>query len=303
MKDSKSTALTSVEFDIRKRIHTIRGVQVMLDSDLAELYGYDVRSFNQQVRRNITRFPSDFMFELTKEEVILVKSQNVTSRNSNLFSGQEGGRRKLPLAFSEQGIYMLASVLRGELAEQQSIFIMRAFKALRHFLTNNAIVFQRLDEIETRLVKTDSRIDVLYNLLDMQQPDKAVFFFKGQMWDATSCIESIIEKSKKSIILIDGYVDKGTLDMLSKKAPGVVVTLYTVKRNYKLTEKEISSFESQYGSLDIKFTNEFHDRFLILDEEVLYHIGASIKDAGKKAFEISLNEDRKLLKSLLNRLQ
>ena len=154
----------------------------MLDSDLAAIYGYEVRSFNQQVRRNINRFPSDFMFELTKEEVNLVKSQNVISRPENFFSGQEGGRRKAPLAFSEQGIYMLASVLRGELADQQSIFIMRAFKSMRQLLNDNALVFQRLDRMETRQLEADHRIDMLYNLLDEPKLDKAVIFFKGVLF-------------------------------------------------------------------------------------------------------------------------
>lgn len=289
--------------DIRSKIHTIRGVQVMLDSDLAAIYGYEVRSFNQQVRRNINRFPSDFMFELTKEEVNLVKSQNVISRPENFFSGQEGGRRKAPLAFSEQGIYMLASVLRGELADQQSIFIMRAFKSMRQLLNDNALVFQRLDRMETRQLEADHRIDMLYNLLDEPKQDKAVIFFKGQMWDATSCIEEIISHAGSSITLIDGYVDRRTLDMLSKKKSSVPVIIHTDKKHCSLTEKEITDFNTQYGPLEIRFTDEFHDRFLILDNKELYHIGASIKDAGKKAFEISLNEDRKILEAILTRIE
>ena len=289
--------------DIRSKIHTIRGVQVMLDSDLAAIYGYEVRSFNQQVRRNINRFPSDFMFELTKEEVNLVKSQNVISRPENFFSGQEGGRRKAPLAFSEQGIYMLASVLRGELADQQSIFIMRAFKSMRQLLNDNALVFQRLDRMETRQLEADHRIDMLYNLLDEPKQDKAVIFFKGQMWDATSCIEEIISHAESSITLIDGYVDRRTLDMLSGKKSGVKAMIHTDRKHCSLTEKEITDFDSQYGPLEIRFTDEFHDRFLILDNKELYHIGASIKDAGKKAFEISLNEDRKILEAILTRIE
>ena len=289
--------------DIHSKIHTIRGVQVMLDSDLAAIYGYEVRSFNQQVRRNINRFPSDFMFELTKEEVNLVKSQNVISRPENFFSGQEGGRRKAPLAFSEQGIYMLASVLRGELADQQSIFIMRAFKSMRQLLNDNALVFQRLDRMETRQLEADHRIDMLYNLLDEPKQDKAVIFFKGQMWDATSCIEEIISHAESSITLIDGYVDRRTLDMLSGKKSGVKAMIHTDRKHCSLTEKEITDFNTQYGPLEIRFTDEFHDRFLILDNKELYHIGASIKDAGKKAFEISLNEDRKILEAILTRIE
>jgi len=288
--------------NIKEKIYVIRGVQVMLDSDLASIYGYDVRSFNQQVRRNITRFPSDFMFELTKQEISLVKSQIVISRKTNYFSGQEGGRRKAPLAFTEQGIYMLASVLRGELAEQQSIFIMRSFKAMRDYLADNAMVFQRLDRIELKQLDTDNKVNQLFKQLEAPKQDKAVIFFKGQMWDATNCIEEIISKAEMSIILIDGYVDRNTLAMLTGKKTRVSVTIYTSERNCKITEKEKQSFIEQYGSLNIRFTDEFHDRFIILDQKEMYHIGASIKDAGKKAFEISTNEDEKLLNAVLERL-
>ena len=185
--------------DIHSMIHTIRGVQVMLDSDLAAIYGYEVRSFNQQVRRNINRFPSDFMFELTKEEVNLVKSQNVISRRENFFSGQEGGRRKAPLAFSEQGIYMLASVLRGELADRQSFFIMKAFKSMRQLLNDNALVFQRLDRMETRQLEADHRIDMLYNLLDEPKLDKAVIFFKGVLFPENLLLKPECFRQKNSI--------------------------------------------------------------------------------------------------------
>jgi len=180
--------------NIKEKIYVIRGVQVMLDSDLASIYGYDVRSFNQQVRRNITRFPSDFMFELTKQEISLVKSQIVISRETNYFSGQEGGRRKAPLAFTEQGIYMLASVLRGDLAEKQSIFIMRSFKAMRDYLADNAMVFQRLDRIELKQLESDEKFRQIFKQLEQSRQDKAIIFFKGQMWDATNCIEEIISK-------------------------------------------------------------------------------------------------------------
>ena len=284
---------------IKDKIYVIRGIQVMLDSDLASIYGYDVRSFNQQVRRNITRFPSDFMFELTKQEISLVKLQIVISRKTNYFSGQEGGRRKAPLAFTEQGIYMLASVLRGELAEQQSIFIMRSFKAMRDYLADNAMVFQRLDRIELKQLDTDNKVNQLFKQLEAPKQDKAVIFFKGQMWDATNCIEEIISKAEMSIILIDGYVDRNTLAMLTGKKTGVAVTIYTSERNCKITEKEKLSFTEQYGPLNIRFTDEFHDRFIILDQKEMYHIGASIKDAGKKAFEISINEDKRLLDAVL----
>ena len=297
MSEQTSVPMAISSDNIRDRIYTIRGVQVMLDSDLAELYHVETRRINESVKRNPKRFPSGFCFELTQEEyeALSLKSQNATSNG-------RGGRRKLPKVFSEQGVAMLSAVLSSDYALEVSISIMNAFVAMRHYLADNAIVFQRLDRIELKQLETDENIKQIFKQLEAPKQDKAVIFFKGQIWDATSCIEEIIGKAGQSIILIDSYVDKGTLDMLSRKKAGVAVSIHTTQKNCKLTEKEISTFKSQYGKLEIKFTDEFHDRFLILDNKSLYHIGASIKDAGKKAFEISLNEDEKLLKSLLERL-
>ena len=281
--------------DIRSRIYTIRGVQVMLDSDLATIYGYETKNFNRQVRNNRERFPSDLMFQLTKEETEFIsRCKKITS--------SWGGTRYLPFAFTEQGIYMLMTVLKGELAVQQSLALVRAFKTMRDYLVDNAMVFHRLDCIELKQLEADEKFNQIFKQLESPKPDKAVIFFKGQMWDATSCIEDIIGRATESVILIDGYVDKNTLDMLTGKKPDASVTIYTIKKNCKVTDKEFTDFNSQYGPLEIRYTDEFHDRFLILDNKEFYHIGASIKDAGKKAFEISLNEDRKLLQAVLQRL-
>ena len=179
---------------------------------------------------------------------------------------------------------------------------MKAFVAMRHYLADNAMVFQRLDRIELKQLEADEKFKKIFNQLEQPRPNKAVIFFKGQMWDATSCIEEIINKAEKSIILIDNYVDRKTLDLLSRKKPEIPVEIHTSEKNCRLTEKEISDFKDQYGPLEIRTTDEFHDRFLILDNRELYHIGASIKDAGKKAFEISLNEDEGILKGILSRL-
>lgn len=288
--------MTVTSNDIRDRIYTIRGMQVMLDSDLATIYGYETKNFNRQVRNNIEKFPEDMIFRQTKGELdFILRCKKSTS--------SWGGARYLPYAFTEQGIYMLMTVLKGELATKQSLALVRAFKSMRDYLADNAIVFQRLDRIELKQLETDENIKHIFKQLESPKQDKAIIFFKGQMWDATSCIEEIIGKAERSIVLIDGYEDKGTLDMLSRKKAGVSVDIFTFKKNCNLAEKETSSFKSQYGKLGIRYTEEFHDRFLILDAKVLYHIGASIKDAGKKAFEISLNEDGKLLRSILERLQ
>ena len=296
MRDQTILPVSITSDDIRNRIYTIRGMQVMLDRDIAKLYGVETRVLNQAVRRNPGRFPESYCFQLSDDEFLNWKSQIVMT-NSEIM-----GLRRNPFAFSERGVAMLSTVLRSGTAIEISMRIMDAFVEMRHYLTDNSLVFQRLDRIELKQLEADEKFDQIFKQLETPKPDKAVIFFKGQMWDATSCIEEIIGKAEESIILIDGYVDKGTLDMLSKKKAGVSVEIHTLQKNCKLTEKEINAFRSQYGKLEIKYTDEFHDRFLILDRKVLYHIGASIKDAGKKAFEISLNEDGKLLESLIARL-
>ena len=198
---------------------------------------------------------------------------------------------------------MLSAVLRSEIAIRISVAIMNTFVSMRHYLADNAIVFQRLDRIELKQLEADEKFGQIFKQLETPKPDNAVIFFRGQMWDATSCIEKIIGEAKESVTLIDNYVDRNTLDMLSRKRPGTEITIYTTKRNCDLSEKEIHDFQAQYGQLSITYTDEFHDRFLILDRKELYHIGASIKDAGKKAFEISLNEDGKILEAILARIE
>ena len=280
--------------DIKRQIFTIRGRQVMLDSDLAELYGYEVKRLNEQVRRNKERFPDDFMFRLTKEDIEVVKSQFATSRETGFFSGQEGGRRKLPYAFTEQGIYMLSTVLRGDLAIKQSIFIMRAFREMRHFVANNAVLFDRISKVELKQLeyqkKTDERLDQIFECIGNQKETNQKLFFDGQIYDAFSLLIELIQKAEQEIILVDGYVDVSTLNILAKKKSGVAVTIYTFKKT-KLTAQDVATFNAQYPQLDVKYTDVFHDRFLILDGKTVYHIGASLKDAGKKCFGITLMKD------------
>ena len=284
--------------DIGKLIHTVRGQQVMLDSDLAMLYGYEVKTMNQQVKRNICRFPEDFMFQLTKDELINLKSQIVTS--------SWGGTRKLPFAFTEQGIYMLATVLKGEVAEQQSIFIMRAFREMRHFVTNNSLLFEKISHVELKQLEyqrnTDEKFDRVFKYIEDHAESEQKIFFDGQIYDAFSILTSIIQKAQTGIILIDGYVDTDTLNILAKKNSGVEVKLYTLP-SAKLTEKDVANFNAQYPILTVKKTKVFHDRFLILDARIVYHIGASLKDAGKKCFGLSKMDDEGIISDLLARLK
>lgn len=306
VKDEEQAPMIVDDQKISSLIHLIRGQQVMLDYDLAALYGYEVRALNQQVKRNINRFPEDFMFQLTREEVESVKSQFVTSPESTFYSGQEGGRRKPPYAFTEQGIYMLATVLKGETAERQSIFIMRAFREMRHFIANNALLFEKISSIELKQLEyqktTDQKFDEVFRYIEDHAESEQKIFFDGQIYDAFSLITTIIQKARKEIILIDGYVDVGTLNILAKKNNGVNIKIYTYS-NTQLTQNDISTFNSQYPQLTVKKTSIFHDRFIILDSKTVYHIGASIKDAGKKCFAISLMTDSTMVTELLNRLQ
>lgn len=249
--------------DIKNMIYVVRGQQVMLDSDLAALYGYEVKRLNEQVKRNIGRFPDDFMFQLSKEEVEMVKSQIATSRDSNFYSGQEGGRRKPPYVFTEQGIYMLATVLKCEVAEKQSIFIMRAFREMRRFISNNALLFEKVSHIELKQLEyqksTDERFDKVFQYIEDHAESEQKIFFDGQIYDAFSLITSIIQRAQKEIILIDGYVDVDTLNILAKKNAGVGVKIYTYA-SARLTNTDAANFNAQYPTLTVKKTQVFHDR-------------------------------------------
>ncbi len=285
--------------DIRSLVYVIRGQQVMLDSDLAALYQVETKNFNKAVGRNIDRFPEDFRFQLTKEEFDDLRFQFGTSNN-------RGGRRYLPYAFTEQGISMLASVLHSDIAVQASIKIMRAFAEMRRFISNNALLFERISSIELKQLEyqksTDERFDRVFQYIDDHAESEQKIFFDGQIYDAFSLLVSIIQKANKEIILIDGYVDVDTLDLLAKKKSGVNVRCYTYA-NTPLSKQDISKFNAQYATLTVKKTSVFHDRFLILDGKTAYHIGASLKDAGKKCFGISLLTDSDMVKELLNRLK
>lgn len=270
---------------IEKRIYVIRDKQVMLDSDLAVLYQVETGALNRAVKRNISRFPEDFRFQLTKEEYQNLRCQTGISSSAQ-GENNYGGRRTLPYVFTEQGISMLASVLHSEVAIKVSIGIMRAFVEMRRFIANNALLFERISNVELKQLEyqkqTDEKLD--------------------QIFDAFSLIVSLIQKAEKEIVLIDGYVDIGTLNLLTKKNENVTVVMYTLKRT-KLSQEDVNNFNSQYPLLEVRYTKVYHDRFLILDKKNVYHIGASLKDAGKKCFGISLIEDAGIVRDILQRLE
>lgn len=274
--------------DIQPMIKVIRGQQVMLDSDLSALYGVETRRLNEQVKRNIERFPDDFMFQLRKEELDNLMSQNATS--------SWGGTRKLPYAFTEQGIAMLSSVLKSQTAVEVNIRIMRAFIAMRRFIATNAQLFQRLETIEYHQLEmkqhqevTDRRIDEVFKRLDTDIPPMQGIFYDGQVFDAYRFVSDLIRKAKQSIVLIDNYVDDTVLTLLDKRSEGVSATIYT-QRVCSQFQLDVDRHNSQYPLIEIKRFNKAHDRFLLIDNEV-YHIGASIKDLGKKWFGFTLMRD------------
>ena len=280
--------------EIQSMIYTFRGRQVMLDSDLARLYQVETKYLNRQRNRNAERFPEDFCFQLSKEEYEILRCQNVTSKKEN----GSGGRRYLPYVFTEQGIAMLSSVLKSEVAAKASINIMRAFVEMRKFLISNNEMFARLDRVELKQLETDKKLEEVFDYIATTKEVKQKIFFNGQIYDAFSLMVEIVEKAEKELILIDNYVDVNTLNILSKKKDGVNVLIVT-SGNGNLTDKDIAKFNSQYPKLTVKISKDFHDRFLIIDRKEVYHIGASIKDAGKKSFGITKLEVEELTKSLL----
>lgn len=285
--------------DILNLVYLIRGQQVMLDSDLASLYQIETKVFNQAVSRNIERFPANFRFQLTKEEFDRLRSQIVTSNS-------RGGRRHLPYAFTEQGIAMLSGVLHSGIAVQMSISIMNTFVEMRRFISNNALLFERVSSIELKQLEyqksTEEKFVKVFQYIDDHSESEQKIFFDGQIYDAFSFLISLIQKAKKEIILIDGYVDISTLDLLAKKGSCVNVKCYTYAST-QLSNRDIAQFNAQYASLTVKTTRMFHDRFLIIDGTTAYHIGASLKDAGKKCFGISLLTDPDIIKGLITKLQ
>lgn len=284
--------------EIQNLIYTIRGKQVMVDSDLATLYQVTTKRLNEQVRRNKNRFLSEFMFRLTAEEYEYLRSQNATSSEDNA----HGGRRYMPYVFTEQGIAMLSAVLKSDIAVEVSVKIMNSFVEMRNFLLSNREMFARLDRVELKQLETDKKLEKVFNYIATNTEVKQNIFFDGQIYDAFSFIVGLVKKAKKEIILIDNYVDVNTLNILCKKNKGVDVVITTAGKG-NLSTKDITKFNAQYPKLSVKTSTDFHDRFLIVDKTEVYHIGASIKDAGKKSFGITRIEDKDLINSLLNKVR
>jgi TfoX/Sxy family transcriptional regulator of competence genes len=278
--------------NIEDRIYTVRGIQVMLDSDLAILYQTETKFINRAVKRNPLRFPETFAFQLNHEEWEALRFQ-IGTLNDQAGRGQH--RKYLPWVFTEQGVAMLSAVLNSDRAISTSVQIMQAFVAMRKFLLNNASIFQRLDQVELKQLKTDEKLEHIFKALEAGkiEPSQGIFF-DGQIFDAYVFATDLIKKAKQEIILIDNYIDESTLTHLAKKDKKVKVLLYT-KTISKQLLLDIKKANEQYGnSFEIKELKNSHDRFLIIDGKEIYHLGASLKDLGKKWFAFSKMEDSML---------
>lgn len=278
---------------VENLIYEIRGVQVMLDSDLARLYGCTngTKDVNKAVHRNIERFPKDFYFQLTKEEYDNLKFQNGTSRFNS-----HGGVRKLPYVFTEQGVAMLASVLRTSVAFSVSIDIMRAFVVMKKYVSKTLL---EQTYINSLVLKDSKRIDLLEETLSKFKEKSNHLFFEGQIYDAYSKINEIFSYAKKDLIIIDAYADITILDMIKKLNVNVIVI---AKQNGLLTNMDIKKYNNQYHNLIVKYSDIFHDRYFIIDNNKIYHCGASINHAGTRTFSINLLEDKEICDALKNKI-
>lgn len=300
------TAIAPVnESVIRNLIYTVRGIQVMLDSDLALLYQVETKRINETVRRNKARFPEEFCFRLTSDEYESLRSQIATSSN-DLRKFASGGRRYVPYVYTEQGVAMLSAVLRSDIAVDVSIRIMKSFVEMRHFIASNAALFEQIRTVELRQLEyqktSDERFERVFDYMETHETPKQKVFFDGQIYDAFELLVDLVQKAEREIVLVDGYVDAGTLNVLAKKAPDVAVTVWTHPRT-SLTQRDVDTFNAQYPRLEVRHTTAFHDRFLVLDGAKAYLVGASIKDAGKKSFGIARLEGNEAASTILARLE
>ena len=317
--ENKGVSIIPVgELEIAKiegRIVAVRGIPVILDRDLAQMYGVDLAQMNRQVKRNIKRFPEDFMFQLTREEYNGLKCQNgilnddvteiedgesLRSQNGIIKTGRGHHTKYLPNAFTEQGVSMLSGLLRSESAIQANILIMRAFVAMRRFMVANADVFRRLDSLDRRQLETEHKLNVVLDKLeDGTLQNKCGIFFEGQTFDAYVLVSDLIRSAKKRVVMIDNYVDESVLTMLDKREKGVSAEIYTLQISKQL-KLDIAKHDSQYSPIPVNILKKSHDRFLIIDDEA-YHVGASFKDLGKKWFAI-MKMDTKSGQELINQL-
>ena len=263
---------------IQNKIYTIRDVQVMLDRDLAELYGVETKRINEAVKNNQDKFPEDFLFELREEEFEILRSKVSTANFAKT--------RVKPKAFTEQGVYMLATILKSKGASEATVFIIKTFASMRKFLSSNADMFLRFERVEQRLSVHDENFNKIFNAIEEKgAPQKQHIFYDGQIFDAYLFVSDIIKSAKSSIKLIDNYIDESTLILFTKRDAKVTMKIYT-KAISKQLQLDLQKHNAQYTKIEIEKFELSHDRFLIIDEKTVYHFGASLKDLGKKWFAV-----------------
>lgn len=281
--------------EIKNLIYTIRGKQVMLDSDVARLFEYATKDLNRNVKNNIERFPEYYCFQLTNEEYKSLRCKNFTL-NEN---GRGQHRKYLPYVFTEYGITMLAGLLKSEVAVNVSIRIVNTFIEMRKILSSNNQIFERLTSVEYKLLDHDKKFDEVFNQFQLEENIKQRIFFDGQIYDAYSLIIDIIKRANNKILIIDNYIDDSVLKMLAKKNSNVEVVILTSEKS-NIENLDVKKFNKEYPILKVAKTTKFHDRFIVIDNKEMYHLGASIKDLGKKCFGINRIEDVEIIEKIIN---
>ena len=297
---SKDPKLVPADLDegIANRIFVVRGIQVMLDTDIAALFQVDVKRLNQQMKRNPDRFPADFCFLLTREEKVSLRSQNAT------FAERTNNRKYLPYVYTEHGIIALAGVLRSGVADKMAVEISRVFVSMRRFILENGDVIKKVAELQSRQIafenETAKKFDALFSYVDEKSFPKQMTFFDGQWFDAYDFLSSLFEKADSSILLIDPYCDREALRYCAKRKDGVAIAICHGPRA-PLSPQDIATFSRQYGSISVKSDPSFHDRYLVLDGKECYHIGASLNHSGKRVFGINRIEDKDVIALLVQK--
>lgn len=299
-----SKELTILQTQLESRIFTVRGVQVMIDYHLSELYNVETKRINEQVKRNIKRFPESFMFQLSASEWESLQSQIATTEKVSDLRSQiaTAKRRTLPYVFTEQGVAMLSAVLNSDTAINVSVQIMNAFVKMRHILLENSLINHRLDKMELKQLETDQKFEQLFKALeDKSLTPKQGIFFDGQIFDAYTFTGDLIRSAKQSLILIDNYIDDTVLTLFTKRKENVSADIFTKNISNQL-QLDIDRHNQQYSTINIYRFDKAHDRFLIIDQEEVYHFGASLKDLGKKWFAFS-KMDKTSVENILTQIK
>ena len=293
-KNQLPSLFSSESKNIEDCIYTIRGEQVMLDSDVAYFFGIETKNLNKQMKRNVNRFPDDFCFQLNSNEFKNLRFQNATSNY--------GGRRYLPYVYTEEGIIALAGVIKSDVASKMSVEIARKFIQMRKFILENGDTLLALAKLQNRQIefenKTNQKFDEILMSISKADLPKQALFYAGQFYDAYEYVSDIIRRANNSIVLIDPYCDSKALTYLKNKKPNVQVLVVTSNPS-KIEMEELNKFKSQYGEIVIKQLDNNHDRYLIVDNEECYNLGASLNYLGKKSFSIIKNDDINIIKELL----